>query len=562
MAGTIMGAMTPSHPNKPLSTDPPPLVGYGWAAGGVAAATLLFWLARGYLDKGHASLLYLPVVIACATRFGQGPATVGALGSFLCWNYFFLPPYGTWVVKDPKDWLALLVFLVTALVTTRLAASAQEQAREAQAREQETGILQEASQQISNQVDATRVLPALGRQLVLSCAASHCAIYRATRPDGPELILAAYRTDCSASTSSSDGTVLSSELPPSEYRAEWLALAQLAHAQKEPVGFAPDPGRPSDPVQHRRLGVFMPLIADGYSWGVVHVGPRQDRHLFSPAQERLVLTLANHAAVALARQASSEEAAQAQALREADQLKNTLLSLVSHELRTPLAAIKASASGLLQSDAVCNTAAVVEALQAIDGESDRLGALVGKLLDLSRLEAGAWRPEMDWCDLVDVLGTALARLPGPDSGRIHVDVLPDLPLIRADSVQIAQVISNLLENALKYAPQETRVQITMRSDAAEVCVEVADAGPGIPPTEAGAVFDRFYRLPSHRRSGPPGTGLGLAICHGILEAHGGRIWVRDGVGGGAAFSFALPRPLVPIPGVEESSARTVAAQRD
>jgi two-component system sensor histidine kinase KdpD len=513
-------------------------LGYGWAAGGVAAATVLFWLARGHLDKGNASLLYLPVVLACAIRYGQGPAALGAIGSFLCWNYFFLPPYGSWIVRDPKDWLALLVFLVTALVTTRLAAQAREQTREAQAREQESRVLQEASQRVSAEVDTTHLLPALGRQLVTLCAAGHCAIYRASSPGGSELILAAF-----LSASHLSDPILEQGVPPAEYRSEWLTLANFAHHQKEPVGFAASPERAFDPVQHRRLGVFVPLLADGQSWGVVHVGPRHDRHLYSLAQERVILALASHAAVALARQAASEEAAQAQALRESDELKNALLSLVSHELRTPLASIKASASGLLQSNAILSMETVLESLQAIDEESDRLGALVGKLLDLSRLEAGAWRPELDWCDLVDVLGIALARLPGAASERIRVEAAADLPLVRADSVQIAQVMTNLLENALKYAPAGSPIIVTLQSHGTDVCVDIADTGLGIPAGEVEAIFERFYRLPAHRKSGLGGTGLGLAICRGIMEAHGGRIGVKNQILGGAVFSFALPLPV-------------------
>ena len=153
--------------------------------------------------------------------------------------------------------------------------------------------------------------------------------------------------------------------------------------------------------------------------GVLHVGPRVDGQPFSAMDERLILTLANHAAVVIARDALADQAAQAQALREADALKDSLLSLVSHELRTPLAAIKASASGLLQPDGVWEDAARQEALAAINQEADRLTGLVSNLLDLSRLEAGAWRPHKDWCDLAEVAGTALDRLSDAEAARVQ-----------------------------------------------------------------------------------------------------------------------------------------------
>lgn len=521
--------MPPDPPasRPPDGTEEPPglfWAGYAWAAGGVAGATLLFWLARGYLDKAHASLLYLPIVVACATRYGFGPAVLGAAGSFACWNYFFLPPYGTWVVEDPKDWLALFVFLAVALATARLAARGRDQAREARAREREARALQRASEQISGEVEAERVLPALARQLVAACAADFCAIYRRTAPEGT-LIPAALAGKSGDEAGKSD---------------HWLALAQSAHAQGHSLGFS---SSPVDPALAVGDGVFAPLIADGQGWGVVHVGPRRDGCPFGLPQERLIGALANHAAIALARQALSDEAAQARALRESDSLKSALLSLVSHELRTPLAAIKASASGLLQPDTRWDAAALREALQAINDESDRLAELVSKLLDLSRLEAGAWRPDLDWCDLVDVLGIALARLPPHDGTRVRVAAPPDLPLVRADFVQMAQVMTNLLENALKYAPLESDVIVTLCAEGATLRVDVADAGPGIPPGEAEAVFDRFHRLERHRRAGPSGTGLGLAICRGIVEAHGGHIWERNAPGGGAVFTFTLPLAL-------------------
>jgi len=502
--------------------------GYAWAAGGVGAATLLFWLARGYLDKGHASLLYLPVVIACATRFGFGPAVLAAVGSFICWNFFFLPPFGTWAVEDPKDWLALFVFLVAALATARLAAQARAQAHEAQARERETRALQRASEQISGEVEADRVLPVLARQLVATGDARYCAIYRRPAADGGGMEIATFIND-------------DSQTEPSH---EWLGPALACHEQGRPLGLASAPGSSSVPGG----GAFTPLIADGQGWGVVHVGPRRDGRAFSRPQERVILALANHAAVALARQALSDMAAQAQALRETEEMKNTLLSLVSHELRTPLAAIKASAGGLLHGGAWTHDA-LTEALQDINDESDRLGGLVGKLLDLSRLEAGAWKPDLDWCDLVDVLGTALARLPEPDGKRVQIVAPPELPLVRADFVQIAQVMTNLLENAFKYAPPETPVTVAFYADADSVRIDVSDAGPGVPPPEAEAIFNRFHRLEPHRKMGLPGTGLGLAICRGIVAAHAGRIWEHNALSGGAVFSFTLPRPMTEAPSV-------------
>jgi len=521
--------------HKPRRDTPvsPPWAGYGWAAGGVVSATLLFWATRGYLDKAHASLLYLPVVVACATRFGFGPAVLGAAGSFVCWNFFFLPPFGTWAIEDPKDWLALIVFLVVALATARLAAQGRRQAQEAQAREQEARALQQASAQMSAEVSLDRILPMLARQMISTCGAQYCAIYRAPSTSGRELMLATFVAPQAGPGPNADPQ---KPLP----WADWLARAGEAHVQGRTLGLSSAPAPLEEDREEPAGDVFTPLLAEGRSWGVVHVGPRGDSRPYALPQQRLILALADHAAVAFARQSLSDQAAQSQALREADVLKSTLLSLVSHELRTPLAAIKASADALLQS--AWDEAAWMEALQSINDEADRLGGLVGKLLDLSRLEAGAWQPDLDWCDLVDVLGTALARLPDDQSRRVRVAAPVDFPLVRADFVQIAQVLTNLLENALKYSPPQSDVDVGFVADNGLVRVEVADTGPGVPSDQAEAIFNTFQRLDCHRRHGPSGTGLGLTICRDIIRAHGGRIWADNARLGGAVFSFTLPRP--------------------
>jgi len=342
--------------------------GYGWAAAGVAAATAVFWLLRHLVDKGQASLLYLPVVLACAARFGFGPAVLGALLSFLCWDFFFLPPFGKLAVADPRDWLSLLVFLLAAVVTARLTGQAHDQNRLAQAREAEIGTLFQASETLSREVRADRLLAALSEQLRLLCRARYCLVLRQV---GATLcpVPGAFVADDDA-------------LP----RILRLAEAALIHQQS--IGFGSgrtlwakalaetEPGLADSPA----LGVYVPLRAAEALVGVLHVGPRDDGRPYESREERLILTLANHAAVVIARDILAEQAAQATALREADTLKDALVSLVSHELRTPLAAIKATVSGLRQPGSDWDEAARGEALAAIDGEADRLSGVVGNLL--------------------------------------------------------------------------------------------------------------------------------------------------------------------------------------
>ncbi len=319
-----------------------------------------------------------------------------------------------------------------------------------------------------------------------------------------------------------------------------LRAAALTCEHDQVIGFAPGRQRGE---RAEVPGVFVPLHAGDALVGVLHVGPREDGQPFSAVEQRLILTLANHAATIIARDELAEQAAQAAALREADTLKEALLSLVSHELRTPLASIKASATGLLQPGAHWDETSRIEALTAIDREADRMTGLVSNLLDLSRLEAGVWIPNKDSCDLGEVLATVLDRLSEATAARVEAEVSPDLPLIRADYTQIALVLENLLLNAAKYAPCGP-IQVHMTpGGAGSALILVRDQGPGITPGEEDQLFVRFFRGARHRDSAIHGTGLGLALCAAIARAHGGTIRAKSAPssdGGGAVFTLHLP----------------------
>jgi two-component system sensor histidine kinase KdpD len=517
---------------------------YFWSILSVGVTTGCFWLARAYLDKGQASLLYLPVVIACSIFFGFGPAVLCAILSFLCWDFFFLPPFYTFVVTDPKNWISLFVFLLTAISTARMASMAREQAQRAQAREGEIATLFQASESLSHEIRADSLLATLVQLLQTLCDASRCVVFRSDTQGG--LHLAAGQSLNLAATE--------------QEKALMLCMAGAAYENRQVIGFGTSPtlwtkaldAIPLSAMQATpsTLGVYVPLQAESSFVGVLHIGPRLDRQPFSSTDERLILTLANHAAVGIARADLARQAAQAEALREADALKDTLLSLVSHELRTPLAAIKALITGMLDPRAVLADESRSENLRAVDRETDRLNAVVGNLLDLSRLEAGAWHPHKDWCDLAELIATSLDHLPEEQAARVHINLPDNLPLLRADYTQLALVLTNLLGNAAKYTPGDSPIQIFASATLSEqqaspegVTLTIRDFGPGIAPDEEERLFERFYRGQLHRDSAVHGSGLGLALCRIIIEAHGGRIWASNAPNGephGAMFSLFLP----------------------
>jgi two-component system, OmpR family, sensor histidine kinase KdpD len=248
-----------------------------------------------------------------------------------------------------------------------------------------------------------------------------------------------------------------------------------------------------------------------------------------------------------ARIAEEGEAARVEA--ETERLRSSLLSSVSHDLRTPLAVITGAATTLLTSA----VAAPVQRdlLAAIHDESVRLTRLVQNLLDMTRLAAGALVVKKEWQSVEAVVGAALGRVEDRLDGRpLTVRVPEALPLLPFDAVLVEQALINLLENAAKHTPLGTPIEVSAAADPTTVVLEVADRGPGVPEPERSRIFEKFYRV----QGGPAsGAGLGLAICRGIVEAHGGRIWVADREGGGARFVFTLPIEGSP-PAVEEEGA--------
>jgi two-component system sensor histidine kinase KdpD len=259
----------------------------------------------------------------------------------------------------------------------------------------------------------------------------------------------------------------------------------------------------------------------------------------TPAEVRLWATFAGQGALALEHALLSEAETQAKILAESDRLKSALLSSVSHELRTPLASMKAAVTSLHSEQVQWETAARSDLLAMVEEELDHLNRLVGNLLDMSRIEAGALRPDRQWLNLAEVVGGTVSRMRlALAAHRLEIDVPDELPLVPADYGQLDQVFTNLLSNALKYAPPGTAIRVRAWAEGGEAMrVLVQNQGPPVPPEHLEHIFDKFYRVTAADRV--TGTGLGLSICKGIVEAHGGRIWAEN-LAPGLAFNFSLP----------------------
>ncbi len=461
--------------------------GYAAALVAVAAATAVLGGVSARVAIPTGSALYLLVVLGIASAYGRGPAVAAALAAFLADDFFFVGSPGRFTVADPgaslADWLTLLVLLCAALVTGQVAARARRRAEEATRRAREIALLHEVSDAMGGaEGDLDGALAVAAARIT---AALDWVCWTAARLDG---------------------------------RADAVAGAGGA-------------GAPT---------LVLPLRAGGHPIGTLELCPAPGAAPPTGADRRLLATLAAQIGLTVERERLRGLAADAAALRRADELKSALLAAVSHDLRTPLAAIVATAGNLREEDVAWTARERHDFAAAIEGEARRLDRLVTNLLDVSRIEAGGLRPRLGWYDLgalVDeVLGHSRQLLA---HHRVVVAAEDDLPPLALDYVQIAQVLVNLLENATKYAPAGTTVCLGARRVADEVVVTVMDEGPGLPAGAGDRLFAPFYRAGEPGR-GPHGTGLGLAVARGFVAAHGGRIWGENRPEGGARFAFALP----------------------
>ena len=285
----------------------------------------------------------------------------------------------------------------------------------------------------------------------------------------------------------------------------------------------------------------VPLIIVGGSIGVMGVATVSEHH-FTDREVGLLTAIGKEISIAVRNSQLYEEASSAKALRKLDALRTEFLANVSHELRTPLAVIKGSANSLLQPDVSFDEQTWREFLQSIDKDADSLNLLVEDLLMMSRLEAGALEVKKERCSLTRVVDSVKDRLDSlTPRHRLNIDIPHDLPPVVIDDVRIGEVLTNLVENAVKYSEKGSQINIEANTNGGNgVIVSVTDEGTGIPPELHQKVFDRFYQVEARKRGNRNGTGLGLSICRGIVEAHGGRIWVESEPQKGSKFSFSLP----------------------
>ena len=501
------------------------------------------------------SFLYLLIVLGLSSTRGLYAAIISSIVAVLSFDFSLTEPHSTLRIALPEEWLALFIFLVTAIITGKLASALRQRAEQATQHARETRELYDLVNATTNEESLERQLHIVARAIVKNFASlgiCDCA-FLVPHANG-ELVLQADACQ----------PIEQMTLSPDEYKT-----AASVMLEKKVIDFYYDaPATPSITTSESRYTRittakspalnyvrFQPLQSGQRVVGVTRLLMRPMRQHFSYkrnpqlAQEHLhsqltyFRTFIDQAAAMIERAHLHRETMQIELLKRTDSLRSALLSSVSHDLRTPLSSIKAAASSLLQNDVQWDDETRRSFLLTIEHEADRLNRLVGNLLDMSRIEGGALKAEKEWYPISELIHDVLGHLQDILHGReIHVYLPDDLPPVELDYLQMDQVLTNLLENAARYTLPNLPIEISGEATDEYVIISIADHGPGIPPYDLERIFDKFYRVSGtiRKTSSVMGTGLGLAVCRGLVEAHGGHIWAENRPGEGAIFRFTLP----------------------
>jgi two-component system sensor histidine kinase KdpD len=498
--------------------------GYAVAVAVPALCTGIGFIVSGPNELINLVMVYLLGVMLVATRSGRGPSILASALSVGAFDFFFVPPEYTFAVSDIRYVVTFAVMFLVGIVISNLAANLRTQARVAGYREKRAASLYAISRELAAAHREEEIVRAATGQL------------------GAE-----FGAQCVILFPNESGRIVypKSESQPHSLHGADLGVAQWVFDHGRIAGRGTDTLPGAD-------AVYFPLQGASGPIGVLALLPSSLRRVFLPEQQRLLETFLNQTALAIERVRLAQAAQNAQIKVETESLRNSLLAGISHDLRTPLAAIVGAASSLAEEPERLAPEARRELARTIYDEGQRMATLANNILDMARLDAGAVTLNRDWYPLEEIVGGVLTRMRARLDGRpVRIALPKDAPLVKLDAVLIEQVLTNLIENALKYTPAGTGIEISAEFAPKAATVTVADEGPGIPPGLEEKLFDKFYRASPERAQS--GVGLGLTICRAIVEAHGGTIRAENRSPRGAAFSFTLPRDEAP-PAIESEEA--------
>jgi len=504
---------------------------YGSAGAIVAGCALLGWLAHAFgLAEANIVMIFLAGVALVATRFGRGPAVAAAATSVLVFDFCFVPPYFTFAVADTEYVITFAVMLGMGLLISGLASRQRSQLKASQQQERRTGQLFRMTRQLSELSGTEFLLRTAGNQLI-EVFDGEVVIYAR---EGKDQLAIRYGESTEIARHAINQGV-----------AVWVAEnGRIAGASTDTLPNA--------------TALFVPLTGSRGTMGAVGIRPRDADRFLDPDQIRLAETCASLIALSLERDESMLAAHEAEFQIETEKLRNSLLSAVSHDLRTPLAGIAGASSTLASAGDALSAGTRADLLSTISEEAERLSRLVDNLLHMTRLSSGTVEINRQWHPVDEIIGSALTRMERQVAGRtIHIEVEADLPLVHVDSILIEQLLVNLIDNAIKYSPADSPIDVSALHTSTGVALEVADRGRGFSPGDERRVFDMFYRG-SDEGSDQRGTGIGLAICRAIADVHGANIVATNRSGGGAIVRLTVPFAEAP-PGVAEQALESLSS---
>jgi len=438
--------------------------------------------------------VYLLAILAIATGWGFLEAATASVAASLCLNFFFLPPVGAFTIAEPENWVAFLSFLLTSITVSRLSTRAKQRAQEALERQREMERLYAVSRAIllidPSQEVGKQMANHIARVFDLRAVALLDRLTQEIIRAGPE------------------------DLPEIDDRLREAALQGTSF---------------QDPVQQTTLTA---IRLGGEPIGSLAICGT----LLSDAAMQ---ALSNLVAIGLEKVRAQEAASRAEAARQSEELKSTLLDAIAHDLKTPLTSIRAATTALL-SGSVAKPEEQRELLTVVDEEANRLARLVTDAIQTARIEAGRVRLNKGRQSILPLICSVLEEMRSASEGRsLTVKAAERLPVVAVDPDLLKLALRQLLDNALKYSPPASPVEVSVETTQHDLVISVSDRGPGIPPHEQPRIFEKFYRLKTDRNR-IPGTGVGLAIAREIVEAHQGSMTVAGRPGGGSVFALALP----------------------
>jgi two-component system, OmpR family, sensor histidine kinase KdpD len=499
----------PRPVSKTTVSKRPPERGWLLSIVTVVVCTGIAALMDSYVPRSDLAMVYLLGIVFTASRAGKLPFWFSILFSILSFDFFFVPPRYSFYVSSPGYVITFAVMIIVSLVISRLTIKVRDQANTVRHRERRTADLYGLSRKLVHERGIEQ-LSTIAAMYISEVFSSNVVILV---PDEKGML-----------TAPSTGPV-TFDLDQKELSvAEWT----YKHGQKA--------GLETDTLSGAKA-VYLPLVIGSQIVGVMGVMPDQSGVLFDQEQIHMLESFANQIAMAIDRAMIAKEAQAVLLKAETEELRSTLLSSVSHDLRTPLAVITGATTTLLQKNVPLETSESHDLLQTIYEESEHLKHIIRNVLDMTRIETKAITVKKEWESIEEITGAVLNRLSEELVNReVTVAIPPEIPLVPFDPLLIEQVLSNLIDNAIKYTPADTPISLTAYIDGKSIVVELADRGAGIPAGEEERIFEKFVR----GSSAGGGIGLGLTICRAIINAHGGRIWVENRPKGGAIFRFTLP----------------------